>query len=137
MASEKNFQPPHIHVQTYTRTPVALSRNPPCEQITLRGAGIPSCIRISRWRTDTCSTSDYPAMTLAVFHSLSISTRLNLHHVKPADLPTWISIHLFATNQIVFLLQRNTFYLIETKTIMSLSWLNCSYSQIIQKRISY
>lgn len=104
---KKNFQPPPTHTHTYTcthtRTFVALSRNPPRGQIALRGVGVPSCIRVSRWCMDTCSTSDYPAMTLAVFHSLSISTRLNLHLVKSADHSAWISIHLLAANQIVSL----------------------------------
>lgn len=81
-----------VHIRTEnTRTPAALSRNPPRGQIALRGArGRPTRIRVSRRLTDanTCSTSDYPAMTLAVFHSLSISTRLNLHLAKSAGRPS-------------------------------------------------
>lgn len=89
MASEKIFNPARIYRRMNTHTLIELSNGPPHGQITLRGARgcRHSRIRVSHRRTDvdTCSTSDYPAMTLTVFHSLSISTRLNLHLAKSSS----------------------------------------------------
>lgn len=96
----KNFQSPrtytrrHVHTYEYAYSRDVLSCNQLRGQITLRDAGILvpyPCLLLAR----TCRTLDYSTMTLTIFHSLSISARLNLHLAKSVNHPVVQSVFRF------------------------------------------